>query len=245
MSPKQPISPKKPVPSNPPGADPATKTVFLGRDGLGAYIAAPTSFPSSRVIYHNEKFVVINDLFPKSSIHLLLIPRDPRKQFLHPFDAFEDQEFLAEVQNEVCKLKALAAKELKRRFGKYSRQERAKDAAIESDTTALSSGRDWQKEIISGVHAGPSMNHLHVHVISVDRHSECMRHRKHYNSFATPFLIDVEAFPLADHDPRRHPGREGYLKRDLACWRCGKTFGSGFAQLKRHLEGEFEIWRAE
>jgi aprataxin len=35
------------------------------------------------------------------------------------------------------------------------------------------------------------------------------------------------------------------LKKDLVCWRCGKGFGGRFAELKRHLEEEFEAWRAE
>ena len=72
-----------------------------------------------------------------------------------------------------------------------------------------------------------------------------MRHRKHYNSFATPFLIDVEDFPLEKEGPRRHAGREGYLERDLACWKCQKNFRNKFAKLKAHLEEEFEVWKKE
>lgn len=49
---------------------------------------------------------------------------------------------------------------------------------------------------MAGVHSHPSMNHLHVHVLSVDRRSERMKHRKHYNSFATGFFVGVEEFPL-------------------------------------------------
>ena len=224
-----------------------TKTVFLGRDGLGAYIADPASFPSSRIVYHTEKFVVINDLFPKSSLHLLLLPRNPSKQLLHPFVALSDTEFLSEVQAEVRKLRLLASKELKRRFGRDSKKEQAREAAMEENEGKSNwpDGRTWEKEIISGIHAGPSMNHLHIHVLSVDRRSECMRHRKHYNSFSTPFLIDVEEFPLADDDPRRHPGREGYLNQDLKCWRCGKNFGNAFKRLKEHLEEEFLAWKGE
>ena len=237
---------KKKIPPGTIDADKSTtKTVFLGRDGLGAYIADPASFPSSRVIYHDEKFVVIHDLFPKSSIHLLLLPRDPTKQLLHPFDALTDLDFLHEVQAEVKMLRLLAAKELKRRFGRDSNKEKAREAAVEADMEEgeWPEGRNWEKDIISGIHAGPSMNHLHVHVLSVDRQSECMRHRKHYNSFSTPFLIDVNDFPLQDHDPRLHPGRESYLERNLVCWRCGKNFGNRFSRLKEHLEEEFQAWK--
>lgn len=251
MAPKKPPTSKKQPHSSTPQSDPARTTTFLGRDGLGAYITHPASFPASRVIYHDEKWVVINDLFPKSSIHLLLLPRDPAKQKLHPFDAFEDVEFLKEVQAEVKKIRILVAKELHRRFGKFSKldQEREKALGAVEDLDTLSpdipKGRDWSTSIISGIHAGPSMNHLHVHILSIDRHSECLRHRKHYNSFSTPFFVPVEHFPLEKDDPRRHAGKGRYLERELVCWRCERDFGNKFARLKEHLGHEFEAWRKE
>ncbi|KAJ5945554.1 Aprataxin-like protein [Penicillium verhagenii] len=216
-----------------------------GRDGLGAYIAKPETYPSSVVVKYNEDFVAIHDMFPKSSLHLLLLPRDPTKTDLHPFDAFEDIEFLTKVRAEAHKLRALAATELRRKYGKDSAQEQARQAALiaEPPPDELPTGRDWEKEIMCGVHAVPSMNHLHVHVIAVDRHSERLKHRKHYNSFATPFFVPIEDFPLSNDDLRRDPTRQGYLKRDFICWRCGEEFGNKFTLLKEHLEKEFEEWR--
>ena len=249
MSPKKPPLSKKVPPSDTPESDPARTTTFLGRDVLGAYIASPSSFPTSRIIYHDEKWVVINDLFPKSSVHILLLPRDPSKQLLHPFEAFRDLDFLKEVQTEMQKLRRLAAKELHRRYGKFSALDQKRQTAIDasdgnsdSEPQNLPIGRDWSQSIISGIHVGPSMNHLHIHILSVDRHSDCMKHRKHYNSFSTPFLIDVEDFPLDKEDKRKHPG-ERYLESELKCWRCGKVFGNRFSRLKEHLDEEFEEWK--
>jgi len=223
--------------------------VFQGADGLGAYTANPEKYDSSRVIYYNDDFVIINDLFPKSSIHLLVLPRSPRN-LLHPFDAFEDPDFLASVQKEVKKVRTLVAKELRRRYGKFSAKDKAREDILNGEVDIpergeLPEGRDWEKDVMSGIHAHPSMNHLHIHVMSVDRYSDCLKHRKHYNSFTTPFFIDVTDFPLAKDDVRRHPGREGYLDADLKCWRCGRNFGHKFAPLKRHLEEEFEKWKAD
>ena len=99
--------------------------------------------------------------------------------------------------------------------------------------------------MMAGIHAGPSMNHLHIHVLSVDRENVWMKHRKHYNSFNTPFFVPMEDFPLAVDDPRRHPGREGYLGWDFRCWRCGAWYGNKFARLKEHLSEEFKAWREE
>lgn len=227
---------------------PRTRT-FKARDGLGAYTHDPAAFPASQVIYYNDDFVAINDLYPKSTVHTLLLPRSPLSR-LHPFDAFKDASFLASVQAETAKLKRIVAKELQRRYGRFSAQEQEREAVLNGDKEwddgkELPKGRDWEKELLVGIHAHPSMNDLHVHVLSPDMISECMRHRRHYTSFNTPFLIDVADFPLAEDDPRRHPGKAGYHNRDYMCWRCGKNFGNRFKQLKEHLAGEFEEWKKQ
>ncbi|KAI0023560.1 HIT domain-containing protein [Xylariomycetidae sp. FL0641] len=229
-------SPRRPPPRN-----------VSGRDGLGAYTLDPSAFPASRVIYHDADFVAINDLYPKASVHALLLPRSARRR-LHPFAAFDDPAFLGAVRGAAARLRRVAAKELQRRYGGFSAQDAAREAALDGDGDgggALPGGRDWERELLVGVHARPSMNDLHVHVLSRDMVSDCLRHRKHYLSFNTPFLIDVADFPLAADDPRRHPGRAGYMDRDLTCWRCGKNFGNRFAKLKQHLAEEFEEWKRE
>ncbi|KAI0120170.1 HIT domain-containing protein [Nemania sp. FL0031] len=244
------MTPKPKKPKEPPtlaSTRPAFTHSFKARDGLGAYTADPSSFPSSRVIYYNDSFVAINDLYPKSTLHTLLLPRSSRSR-LHPFDAFEDPEFLATVQAETERLKRLAAKELQRRYGKFSAQDKLREAVLNGemeweDGAPLPVGRDWEKELLVGIHRHPSMNDLHVHVLSRDMLSECMRHRKHYQSFNTPFLIDIADFPLADDDPRRHSGP--HFDANMRCWRCGKDFGNQFKKLKEHLAIEFEEWKKE
>ncbi|RYP02865.1 hypothetical protein DL764_005550 [Monosporascus ibericus] len=237
---------------------PLTKTL-RARDGLGAYVADPASFPASRVVFHDASFVAINDMYPKASVHTLLLPRDAVLRRLHPFDALDpntDAAFLAAVREQAARLRRLVAKELQRRFGRFSRADAAREAALDGVGVApaleegegerkLPQGRDWEAEVRVGVHAHPSMNDLHVHVLSRDMFSECLRHRKHYNSFNTPFFVDLADLPLAPDDPRRHPGRAGYLDADLTCWRCGSSFGKRFKQLKEHLAYEFEEWKKE
>lgn len=254
---KPPANPAIPTSTSNATSEPAESALLSRRNGLSPYITNPTSFPPSTVISHNADFVTIQDLYPKSSVHLLVLPRSRSKIDLHPFNALDgsDPGFLSSVRVECAKAKALAASELRRRFGKYSAQDQAREAALSSSSPlssladdpneGLPPGRDWSASIMIGVHAVPTMSNLHIHVISVDRHSECLRHRKHYNSFSTPFFVPLEDFPLAEDDQRRWPGREGYLGRDFTCWRCGEGFGTGFKRLKQHLEGEFEAWRAE
>ena len=196
------------------------------------------------MIYYNDAFVAINDLYPKSSVHCLLLPRSERYTHLHPFDAFEDAEFLAAVRVEAQKLKILVAKELQRKFGPFSKQDEAREAVLngEVDADELPIGRDWEKEVKVGIHAHPSMNHLHIHVISVDRHSVSLKHRKHYNSFATAFFVDLDDFPLANDDVRR---KGSYLNDDMKCWRCGRSYQNRMKALKEHLTMEFEEWKRE
>lgn len=256
---------KRTPPLTVPLSDPSRATTDLGRNGLGPYIKSPETFPPSRVVYHNDKFVVIHDLFPKASVHLLLLPRDPAKVFLHPFEALAEEEFLKDVRREVDRLKVLAAGELRRRFSAFSQTEMAarketpegEEDENEQDEKMMEGeaplqqqhkepqGRDYSLDLLAGIHAHPSMAHLHIHILSRDRHSPCVRHRRHYNSFSTPFFVPIDAFPLKPDDPRRHPGRHGYIERDLQCWRCGAGFGRRFKALKEHLEEEFERWKTE
>lgn len=242
MAPKRKASPS----SDEPLKKPHTKNWRAGRDGLDDYILHPETFSSSRVIYYDDAFVAINDLYPKSSVHTLLLPRSKHKN-MHPFDAFEDVEFLTAVREQVKRLRHIVAKELQRKYGPYSKQDIPREKVLNgevelSEDGVLPIGRDWDKEVIVGIHAHPSMNHLHVHVLSRDRYSECLKHRKHYNSFATEFFVPMEDFPLARDDRRR---KEEYLKNDMVCWRCGKNFGNKFVKLKDHLTEEFEEWKRE
>ncbi|EJP69951.1 HIT domain-containing protein [Beauveria bassiana ARSEF 2860] len=252
------MAPKKKAPARPlPGGG----HLFKDRMGLGAYLAEPSAFPASVVVAHDADFVVIRDKFPKATVHTLILPRSSAINLLHPFDALADPTLLADVRVQVARTRALVAAELQRQLGRFSRAEAARQAVLDGEEAAvqgqgggggggggemmLPPGRDWAAEVICGVHAVPSMSHVHVHVLSRDMHSHKMKHRKHYNSFVTPFLVDIDDFPLAEDDPRRDTRREGYLNWDLRCWRCERNFGNKFAQLKDHLEQEFDEWKRE
>lgn len=238
---------KTPSPSS---ADPSNKKKKKKRnnpvfDALGPYIAHPETFDAARVVFHDEHFVAVHDRFPKASVHTLLLPRSKRHTLQHPFAAFEDADFLAAVRAQAAKLRAYVGGELQRRYGASSapdgpREAEAEAPAAQGGADTAPRPRDWTQEVMVGVHAHPSMNHLHVHVLSVDRYADCLKHRQHYNSFATAFFVDLADFPLARDDPRR---TEHYLRRDLTCWRCGENFGVRFAKLKAHLKEEFEQWK--
>lgn len=250
------MAPKPKVPLNAKSKSPSNSinntNGFPGRAGLGAYIANPTAFPASRVIFHTPTSVAIHDMFPKATVHTLLLPRSELHNQLHPFDAFDDPAFLAQVRAEAARLKELVAKELQRLLGRYSRAEAERNAVLEgeaepdldpSGNPVLPAGRDWMREIMVGVHSVPSMSHLHVHVLSRDMLSEKMKHKKHYLSFTSEFFVPLEDFPLAPDDGRRH--QRHWPERPMLCFRCGRNFGNKFKELKDHLEVEFEAWKKE
>lgn len=107
----------------------------------------------------------------------------------------------------------------------------------------LPPGRDWLAEIKAGVHTHPSMKHMHIHVLSREHDSPCVKKKKHYLSFNTSFFVQMDEFPLEEGSPRFHPGE--WASWDLVCWRCGRGFGNRFKELMGHLQGEIEAWKRE
>jgi len=253
------MSPKpKPTPTPDDAPPPSTLQKLKNldpRNGLGIYLTHPSTNPESRVISFDNDFVLIRDKFPKASVHLLLMPRREEFYFQHPLKLLStDAAFLADVTRRVEEVKRLAARELARLFGGVSAQDKVYHNALDklmskTDTptkeqlSALPQGRDWSRDIIAGVHTHPSMNHMHIHVFSRDMHSECMKHKKHYLSFNSSFLVRMEEFPLEEGSERFKPG--DWPKWDMKCWRCGENYGNRFKRLKEHLEEEFGEWVKE
>ncbi|KAH9877813.1 hypothetical protein J1614_003030 [Plenodomus biglobosus] len=227
------------------------------RNGLGVYIDHPEANPEGRVVEYDDDFVVINDKFPKASVHLLLIPRRPEYYNAHPLHILStDTEFRLAIEKRVARLEQLAASELRRQYGHFSKSDEPYQAALErlmnssnppasTEATAalLPSGRNWLSDIVSGVHTHPSMSHLHIHIFSRDMQSPWLKHKKHYLSFNSSFLVQVRDFPLEKGSERFHPG--DWPSWNMKCWRCGKNFKNKFAALKVHLDKEFEEWKKE
>ncbi|KAK4198271.1 putative Aprataxin [Triangularia verruculosa] len=213
------------------------------RGALVQYINNPSSF-GTQVLRETPNTVLLKDAFPKATVHLLLLPRSEKHHLLRPNEAFADPAFLAIVQEEATSAAKLAAAELERLIGSCSTSNKPRLEA--TDYAHRPPGRDYLSEIKIGMHAHPSMDHLHVHIISKDMHSPKVKHKKHYNSFTTEFFIPLADYPLAEDDIRRDVGfQNANLSRDFTCWRCGKDFGNKFTQLKKHLEEEFEEWKRE
>lgn len=189
-------------------------------------------------------------------MHLLLLPRNKTLYKQHPLQLLSsDPEFLAEVKPRVARLKTLVASELRRKYGSYSASDAPVQSALEEMMSQpdppppeeraklLPPGRNYEDDVIAGVHTHPSMNHMHIHILSREMHSKCMKHKKHYLSFQTSFFVKLEEFPLEEDSKRFKPG--DWPTWDMVCWRCGKNFKNKMKALKEHLEEEFEEWKKE
>uniref|UniRef100_A0A8C8RGE6 Aprataxin n=1 Tax=Pelusios castaneus TaxID=367368 RepID=A0A8C8RGE6_9SAUR len=88
-----------------------------------------------------------------------------------------------------------------------------------------------------GYHAIPSMSHVHLHVISQDFDSPCLKSKKHWNSFTTDYFLnsqDVIEMVKAKGKVLIKNGTSELLKLPLRCHVC-KQHQSTIPQLKEHL----------
>ncbi|XP_048052084.1 aprataxin isoform X1 [Megalobrama amblycephala] len=89
-----------------------------------------------------------------------------------------------------------------------------------------------------GYHAVPSMSHVHLHVISQDFDSPCLKNKKHWNSFTTDYFVesqDVVTMLECDGKVTVKDGASELLKLPLRCHVCHKEQPT-IPKLKEHLK---------
>ncbi|KAM8939122.1 aprataxin [Pelodytes ibericus] len=89
-----------------------------------------------------------------------------------------------------------------------------------------------------GYHAIPSMSHVHLHVISQDFDSPCLKNKKHWNSFTTDYFLQSEDVIEMVKQNGRVAVKDGVselLKAPLQCHVC-KHQPTTIPQLKEHLK---------
>lgn len=92
-----------------------------------------------------------------------------------------------------------------------------------------------------GYHAIPSMSHVHLHVISQDFDSPCLKNKKHWNSFTTDYFIESRNVMRMLETDGRVSVKEGtseLLKLPLRCHMCHREL-STIPALKEHLKTHF------
>ncbi|XP_033760025.1 aprataxin-like [Pecten maximus] len=90
-----------------------------------------------------------------------------------------------------------------------------------------------------GYHAIPSMSHLHLHVISQDFDSPCLKNKKHWNSFTTEYFYDSkDIIKMLKNEGKVQLDSTKFqdvLKRNLRCHVCRKEL-STMPALKTHIK---------
>ncbi|XP_069834089.1 aprataxin isoform X2 [Dendropsophus ebraccatus] len=89
-----------------------------------------------------------------------------------------------------------------------------------------------------GYHAIPSMSHIHLHVISQDFDSPCLKNKKHWNSFTTDYFMESEEVMDMVKLKGKVTVKDGtseLLKASLQCNVC-KVPQATIPQLKEHLK---------
>ncbi|KAL4216894.1 hypothetical protein ACF0H5_023355 [Mactra antiquata] len=90
-----------------------------------------------------------------------------------------------------------------------------------------------------GYHAVPSMSMLHLHVISQDFNSPCLKTKKHWNSFTSDYFVDskdviktLEKDGKVVYDLKEN---QAFLSQDLRCHVCKKP-QKNMPTLKEHIK---------
>ncbi|KNE70276.1 hypothetical protein AMAG_14423 [Allomyces macrogynus ATCC 38327] len=186
-------------------------------DALLPYLERPASFAATHVHSYSADHVVIFDQFPKSKVHLLVMPRmrvGPRGKYLASVEDLDpDNKAHVQVVEQLTTVCAAVEQEMRTTYP--------------------------QLEFRVGVHAVPSMRHLHVHVVSQDFISDRLKTKQHWNSFTSEFFVPWERVKATLAAGQRvkidKAAAEAMLKRPLACHKCSKTART-MPELKKHLE---------
>eukprot|EP01028_Stygiella_incarcerata_P005775 TRINITY_DN2395_c0_g1_i1.p1 TRINITY_DN2395_c0_g1~~TRINITY_DN2395_c0_g1_i1.p1 ORF type:complete len:338 (-),score=71.28 TRINITY_DN2395_c0_g1_i1:29-1042(-) len=172
---------------------------------------------SNEVFFVTDNVVVLYDTFPKSAIHLLLMPRETSlKMSVHELK-IDHIPLLLEYR--------WITRQLESAF---------KDGLW---TTPLKNEKSMFPPVFKiGFHALPSIPHLHCHFILEDYQTPQMKQRKHWNSFATEFFIELDSVieRLTRGLPPSPLSREEYsriLAGPMRCPSCGEM-PAGFPSVK-------------
>lgn len=219
----------------------------------------PAALPTTdSVLFFDDRTITIYDKFAKACYHFLVLPRIPFR--------------LSTTSSSSSSASTLSASNGKLNFGSttsnsvpashmksissllaspYSAEvldavHKASDRVLDHIRSDMLEkyGTTW--EIERAFHAVPSMEHLHLHVVSMDLVSDRLKHKKHYLSFHPTLgfalrLKDVEEWVREGKKklPKSEKEYEGLLKGQLMSHHTGQVFRI-MPELKAHLEA---CWR--
>lgn len=160
----------------------------------------------------DKRVVVIKDLYPKAKHHYLVIPRASKPT-----------------------LKSLVADDV----GLLKHMKDVGESLVAKVQREEQDDGPDQLKFRMGYHAVPSMQQVHMHVISQDFDSPCLKNKKHWNSFTSTFFLEadwviaeLEKKGCVQLDKTRY---EAMLKKPLKCHVCG-ALPANMPKLKAHIK---------
>jgi aprataxin len=221
---------------------------------LAQIAADPDRFRDQQTIWHTDDQVVgILDKYPKSSVHGLLLARQPgldsvsmlRGEHLPLLQHMREvavgwirQQQQQQQQGKVS-LPQLAGVSLQQQQQQQQEEEKGEKGVNEqagpiSSSSSSSILPGWRL----GFHSIPSMAQLHLHILSDDFNSEWLKTKKHWNSFTSPFFLNLDDVIVALQQQGSvsvdKAAAEGLLKQGLVCHKCGQQLPN-MPQLKAHI----------
>ncbi|KAH9599099.1 Aprataxin [Trypanosoma melophagium] len=171
----------------------------------------------SQVLYKDPQCIVVNDAYPKSKVHCLIMPLDLSLDSLNAIRT-EHIPLMQHLLN------------VAEQYVQFMRR------------GALAKGNGPPAlKMMTGFHSLPSLPQLHLHLISMDFETPYMKTRKHYNSFATPFFLSADRVleDLQQNGCITLNRNVAELKRmeeqETSCLWCGHG-ENRIPQLKLHLQ---------
>lgn len=177
--------------------------------GLQQYLQHATALKPF-IFLEASQWMVIYDGYPKAKVHLLLLPKP----------GFLSASGVAELRRDAHG----------ERLARLHVEARRIEAKLQQDTPGL--------RLRLGYHSVPSLQPLHLHIVSQDFHSPALKTKKHWNSFTTPFFLDAAQVETALQEQGRavvdRVNAEALLKQALRCHGCGVE-QKNMPTLKQHL----------
>ncbi|KAI9459496.1 HIT-like protein [Lactarius psammicola] len=209
-----------------------------------------TTLPPTVYFSHTQHTLTIFDAYPKALFHFLILPRLSPVSASSPSDLTDLRTLLRRRASADAQARARAEETLC-----VLADEAARLRSVIEEEMLARYGFVW--DVWTGFHAVPSMEHLHLHVISSDLTAPALKTKRHYNSFSPRAgffvpLAEVRAWFDDATVPQQHQSAkmrrlapdeyEPRLKNALECFRCGQP-AKNMPALKKHLQEEFDALR--
>lgn len=200
----------------------------------------------SSVLFKDDACIIVNDAFPKSFVHCLVMPLDLGLRSLNDLHYIKASPPPPSSARGTGPSAASSAAGHPTPLGHgFNHLQLLKHM----DTTAQSYVAFLKKtdpaaygsrRFITGFHSLPSLPMLHMHLISMDLDSPCLKTKKHYNSFATFFFLTADRV-MEDLERngcvtvnKNVRELEAMEKQEMTCLWCGEPLAT-MAVMKRHV----------